>query len=152
MTDESNNDTNHRLARELVCLLLYKRGMITGTGIGDKVENVGKGSGFSGKPMTSMEVVCSCMEVVEKLCVDVSGLEKARIAVALLETVVAGKDGLLGTDDDIFSPEVIHGIKSLISTGGLEDIMHFICQAAKGKLNLQITGCWRSMFRVLRRR
>jgi hypothetical protein len=93
-----------------------------------------------------MEVVCGCMEVVEKLCVDVSGLEKTRLVVALLETIVAGGDGILGTDDDLFSPEVIRGIKGLISTGALEDVMHFICQAAKGKLNLQVDGCWRSMF------
>jgi hypothetical protein len=117
-------DVEHRLAREFARLL------------------VGRGVGGGEKAMTSMEVICCAMDVVQRLCCDVTGMEKACIARALLDTLLSGADGVMGTADDLIPPGTLQNLRALVSSGTLSELMHTLVAVARGSMLRSIANDW----------
>lgn len=61
-----------------------------------------------------------------------SGSDKAHNLLLILEEIAKGPDGEWGTDDDLLSPMVWNGVKTLIETGILQAIVKVIAQIRKG--------------------
>ena len=59
--------------------------------------------------------------------------EKNRIIIATIEDIVAGKDGILYTDDDLLPPHIIDGLRALINSNILLSTVDFICEVTHVK-------------------
>lgn len=60
--------------------------------------------------------------VVEKIP-DISGKNKKEMVIEIAKTICSGKDGVLGTEDDIFPSSLVNGLEALIKSGVLDDII-----------------------------
>lgn len=87
-----------------------------------------------------------------------SGSEKSINLRIILEDIAKGPDGEWGTDDDLLSPIVWNGIKSIIDGGVLQAMMDVIYKIQKGtfpslddpELQVIATGCFGLIIDTLR--
>lgn len=61
--------------------------------------------------------------------------EKKSCLMKLIEEVAKGKDGVLGTDDDLLPKDTVEALRILIDGGLLGDIVKFILAATEGRFD-----------------
>lgn len=69
--------------------------------------------------------------------------EAIRITVDFVREVAKGKDGVIGTADDVIDPEATQQIVDMLSSNLLEDVLRMITDAVKLELS-----CYTSLFCV----
>lgn len=82
-----------------------------------------------------MTIVTKGMELMETFP-NMSGAQKKELLTKVIERVAAGKDGIVGTDDDIIPKECVEALKLMLEKQLLEGIVSVISDAARGKFNL----------------
>eukprot|EP00798_Chlamydomonas_sp_ICE-L_P019689 gene19689-26376_t len=101
------------------------------------------------KITSAMDIVRIAMELVEKIP-SMTGQQKYDLVSRVLSVDVAGKDGKLGTADDLVPSFVIDQLNLLINSGLLQNVMSTLCAASKGQLGLNrssiINSVWAWFF------
>jgi hypothetical protein len=69
-----------------------------------------------------MAIIKYLMKLVD-LDNTLSGLEKKELVIKILEKICAGKDGIMGTDDDLVSEHIVEGITALIRSGVIDEVI-----------------------------
>lgn len=82
-----------------------------------------------------IELITLGMEIVEKFP-DLKGEDRSKILINALDEVAKGKDGLVGTDDDVIPANILEPLKTIMSLGIVQDIIAQIIRATKGKLTI----------------
>lgn len=54
-----------------------------------------------------------------------------------LETIAKGKDGILGTEDDLIPEPVLHQLQTMIDTDMLQGVVQLVSDAFYGKLKVK---------------
>ena len=67
--------------------------------------------------------------------------EAIRITVDFVREIAKGKDGVIGTSDDLIDPKTTQQIVDMLSSDLLEDVLRMITDAVKLEMS-----CYRSMF------
>lgn len=72
------------------------------------------------------------IRAVGNLCkrTGVSLASMPEVAEAVLVEVAKGKDGILGTDDDLITPEVLGALQSLVGMGVVRELAAWACERA----------------------
>lgn len=70
-------------------------------------------------PMAIIKYLMKIVDVDNAL----SGLEKKEMVIKILEKICAGKDGIMGTDDDLISEHIVDGINALIRSGVIDEVI-----------------------------
>jgi hypothetical protein len=81
-------------------------------------------------------VVTKTMEIIQTFP-NLNGYEKKALLMKTLREVAAGKDGVLGTDDDLLPPRTVEGIQVLLDKDLMEDLTSTVLDIAKGKVNFK---------------
>jgi hypothetical protein len=73
-------------------------------------------------PIAPMAMIKYIMQLVD---VDktMSGLEKKELVIKVLDHVCAGKDGIMGTDDDLIPESIVDGIGALLRSGVIDEVI-----------------------------
>ncbi len=97
--------------------------------------------------LTSMELVAVCMRVAQGVS-RLGGTEKKHLVIAVLEKIARGQDGIVGTADDVLSPQVVQGVRTLLSSDLVEQTIDLIVKVAKKEITLKraAMGCLGSLF------
>ena len=81
---------------------------------------------------SAMSLVAKGMEFMEGYKT-LAGDEKKKLLIKVLETIAAGSDGIIGTDDDILPPSTIEALKTLLTTDLIGDVIGLVLDASQGK-------------------
>lgn len=105
----------------------------------------------SGVVPTPAALIAKGMEIVQKQCKDMLGSDKKQLLLMVFEKVAAGKDGVVGTSDDVLPPQVVEIVKMLLEKNLVGDMIDVISAAANGKFELQpavqvAQGCFAACF------
>lgn len=71
---------------------------------------------------TPIDMIKYMVTVVEKIP-NMNGKDKKTLVIEIAKTICSGKDGIFGTEDDLFPPIVIHGLKALLNSGLIDDVI-----------------------------
>lgn len=82
---------------------------------------------------SAVNVLQTCFELVNGMLTTSTVEDKKVVLVKVLDKVAAGQDGVLGTADDIISPEVLANLKTLLETKMATDIINML-----NSLNLNV--------------
>jgi hypothetical protein len=97
----------------------------------------------------AITLVAHGMQLMDRI-ESMSGAEKSRNLRIILEDIAKGPDGEWGTEDDLLSPIVWSGVKTLIDGGVLQAVMNVIFKIQKGtfpsigdpEVQVIATGCF----------
>lgn len=87
---------------------------------------------------SAMVVVAKGMELMETFP-NMTGPQKKDLLVKVIERVAAGKDGIIGNEDDIIPKECVEALKVMMEKDLLGSVVSVISDAARGKFNLNKT-------------
>lgn len=90
--------------------------------------------------LSAIRIVSLVMSATEELCPQCTPSERRAMAILALERVVAGGDGVLGTDDDLISLQVLQHLRTLLGTSMMGDLvaaLEGVTMEAKAKCS-----CW----------
>lgn len=85
-----------------------------------------------------MVIVTKGMELMETFP-NMTGPQKKDLLVKVIQRVAAGKDGVVGTEDDIIPKECVEALQTMLDKNLLEGVVGVISDAARGKFNLNKT-------------
>lgn len=85
--------------------------------------------------LSAMTVIAKGMEIMDTFP-NLTGQEKKDRLMKVIYKVAAGKDGVLGTDDDILPKECIDMLQTILEKNLLEDTIKIISDTANGKFNI----------------
>lgn len=80
-----------------------------------------------------MAIVAKGMELIDKAA---AGGNKKELLLKILERVIAGKDGVLGTDDDLLPAKTVQDIQTLLKSNVLESMVETIVDITRGKFDI----------------
>jgi len=84
------------------------------------------------KHFTTYELIVYVMELVE----NINNINKRELVLSILNRLAKGKDGVVGTDDDLISKETLNSIKLLLESELVEGFVEVLIKATKGKVNI----------------
>jgi len=82
------------------------------------------------------KLIAKGMEIMESFS-NMSGDQKKKMLIRVIEKIAAGSDGIVGTEDDIIPKEVVESLKLLLEKDLIGDIVQVVMGAAKGEFNLE---------------
>lgn len=85
--------------------------------------------------LSAMTVIAKGMEIMDTFP-NLTGQEKKDRLMKVIYKVAAGKDGVLGTDDDILPKECVDMLQTILEKNLLEDTIKIISETANGKFNI----------------
>lgn len=88
---------------------------------------------FEGK--SPIKIITKGMELLNEVP-ELMGTTKKMILIQVIERIASGKDGIMGTDDDLLSKEYINVLRSILEHNIIEGIIDVVVDAAKGKFNI----------------
>ena len=88
---------------------------------------------FEGK--TPIAIIAKGMELLNDIP-ELMGTTKKVILVLIIERIASGKDGIIGTEDDILSIEYVNVLRSLLENNIIDGIIDIVCDASNGKFNI----------------
>lgn len=80
-------------------------------------------------------VVAKCMEIVETFP-QLKGENKKKLVMQVIERVIAGKDGVVGTADDVLAPGTVLALQTMLNTDMLSDTIQIIADITTGKFDI----------------
>lgn len=83
-------------------------------------------------------LVAKTMELLEKFEY-LSGEEKKRYVIIILEELAKGEDGIINTVDDLIPEKTQNRLKLILLQNMVEDVIRLVCDASKGKININKT-------------
>lgn len=83
-----------------------------------------------------VHIISKGMELLAALP-EIMGVTKKELLIKALDHLVSGKDGIVGTDDDIITEEYVRILRMMIDNNIVDEIITVIKDASKGKYNLQ---------------
>lgn len=83
----------------------------------------------STKPLDIVQYGVAMLSKVRRL----DGQQKKALLIAAIERVARGPDNVYGTADDLIPPVVLAGLKALIESELLSDLVDMACSAVKWK-------------------
>lgn len=87
---------------------------------------------------STMVIIAKGMELLTTYK-ELQGHEKRAILMSILKEIAAGKDGVIGTNDDIIPAHVIKNIEFMLETGLVTEFINIAVDITKGKFNLSNT-------------
>jgi hypothetical protein len=98
-----------------------------------------------GNAISVVQEIMKNLEVFKGL----TGEEKHAITLTILDEIAKGKDGIIGTEDDLIPEHILKGIKALIENDLINSTISLIKQTMKGELKAEtvkkcfgnMTGC-----------
>lgn len=87
---------------------------------------------------SAMVIVAKGMELMETFP-NMTGSQKKDLLVKVIERVAAGKDGIIGNEDDIIPKECVEALKLMLEKDLIGSVVSVIADAARGKFNLNKT-------------
>lgn len=85
-------------------------------------------------PMNNaMDVLKVLMQVVEGYS-NLSGPAKKQLVIDTFEDIVSGKDGILGTEDDLFPPHILVGMEAILRSELLAHTIDLVYDATLGRV------------------
>ena len=84
-------------------------------------------------------IIAKGMEILNEVP-ELMGTTKKQILIEAIERIASGKDGILGTDDDVLSVAHLGMIKILIDNNLIGGLIDVIADASKGKFNIAKVG------------
>lgn len=88
---------------------------------------------FEGK--SPLLIITKGMELLSDVP-QLMGTTKKTILIQIIERIASGKDGIIGTDDDILSKEYVDKLRLLLENNIIDGIIDIVVDAAKGKFNI----------------
>ncbi len=88
---------------------------------------------FEGK--SPVVIITKGMELLSDVP-ELMGTTKKEILIKAIERIAHGKDGIVGTDDDLISQEQMNILKIMIDNNIVEGIINVIYDASRGKFNI----------------
>jgi hypothetical protein len=88
---------------------------------------------FEGK--SPVMIITKGMELLNDVP-ELMGTTKKTILIQVIERIASGRDGIIGTDDDLISKEYLDVIRSIVELNILGGIIDVIADAAKGKFHI----------------
>lgn len=82
-----------------------------------------------------MAVIAKGMEVLDKVQ-GLSGADKKVLLVSALRKIAAGKDGVAGTEDDVFPPEIVEGVRVILEKDLVSNLIDLIVSVTKGEYDI----------------
>lgn len=82
-----------------------------------------------------MVIITKGMELMETFP-NMKGPEKKDLLIKVIQRISAGKDGIVGTEDDIIPKECVDALQTILDKNLLEGVVGVISDAARGKFNL----------------
>lgn len=82
-----------------------------------------------------MKLIAKGMEIMESFP-NMTGEQKKKLIVKVVEKIAAGADGIVGTDDDIIPASVVAGLKTILEKDLVGDVIQVINSAAKGEFKI----------------
>ena len=71
---------------------------------------------------TPMSIIKHLVTVVEKEP-DLSSKGKKQMVLKVIKVICSGKDGILGTEDDLFPVSLVNGLDALFQSGVIDEIV-----------------------------
>lgn len=88
-------------------------------------------------------IIVKGMELIEKLPVSLAGAEKRQLLVQAIERVAAGRDGVLGSADDLIPAGILENLRMLILGNMVGEIADVVVKAASGNVAVRkVQGCF----------
>jgi hypothetical protein len=87
---------------------------------------------------STTNIIVKGMELMETFP-NMKGDQKKSTLIKVVELVAAGKDGIIGTADDIIPAAAVESLKVLLEKDLLGSVIQTIADASKGKFNLNKT-------------
>lgn len=88
---------------------------------------------FEGK--SPIAIVTKGMELINDVP-ELLGTSKKNILIQVIERIAAGKDNVLGTDDDLLSKETVEIFRLILDNHIIEGIIDVVVDASKGKFHI----------------
>jgi len=87
---------------------------------------------------SAMMIITKGMELMQTFP-NMTGTQKKEVLIKVIQRLAAGKDGIVGNEDDIIPKECVEALQIFLEKNLLEGIVGVISDAARGKFNLQTT-------------
>lgn len=81
-------------------------------------------------------IIAKGMELMQTFP-NMSGDQKKKLLVQVIEKLAAGQDGIVGTSDDIIPAACVESLKTFLEKDLLGDVINVVLDASRGKFNLQ---------------
>jgi hypothetical protein len=88
---------------------------------------------FVGK--SPVMIITKGMELLNEVP-ELMGTTKKTILIQIIERIASGRDGIIGTDDDIISKEYVDMLTVMLENNIIEGIIDVVADATKGKFNI----------------
>lgn len=90
---------------------------------------------------SAIDLVKIAMQEVEKMK-GMTGVEKQKMVIDIIEEVAKGEDGVIGTSDDLIPKYIMDGVKALLDYNLVPSVVNVIIDASNGKLDVNnVKGC-----------
>ena len=83
---------------------------------------------------SAMKLIVISMEIIESF--DVNNNDKKEYVIIAIQEIAKGDDMIMGTSDDIISPEVFQSLTAMINSNLLDEVIDIVCLASKGEFNV----------------
>jgi hypothetical protein len=83
---------------------------------------------------SAMKLIVISMEIIESF--DVNNNDKKEYVIIAIQEIAKGDDMIMGTSDDIISPEVVQSLTAMINSNLLDEVIDIVCLASKGEFNV----------------
>lgn len=71
---------------------------------------------------TPIEMIKYMVTIIEKIP-HMTGKDKKALVIEIAKIICIGKDGIIGTEDDLFQPIMINGLNVLLNSGLIDDVI-----------------------------
>lgn len=88
---------------------------------------------------SGMDVLKCMMQIIESYPM-LNGRQKKDVIIHTMRDIAAGKDGILGTADDIIPLFVVHHIQMMVESDLLSSAIDLVCEATKGLIPINQTS------------
>lgn len=88
---------------------------------------------FEGK--SPIVLIAKGMELLNDIP-ELIGTTKKNILIEIIQRIASGRDGIIGTDDDIISKEYVDMIRSVLELNIVDGLIDVIADASNGKFNI----------------
>ena len=96
---------------------------------------------------SGIDVLKCMMQIIETYPM-LDGKQKKEIIISTMQDIAAGRDGILGTSDDVIPLFVVHHIQMIVESEILSGAIDVICEATKGLIPInQSTSLMMSFFK-----
>lgn len=89
--------------------------------------------------LSAIRIVSLALDAVTRLYPHLSASERRTVIILSIEKIAAGGDGVLGTNDDVISLQVLQHLKTLLGTNMLSDLISALDQGTEA---LAKCKCW----------